>query len=94
MAKPKPLVAPLGTGRASAVSVGHQGFALNVTRPGEFLVRVNFTPYWSISRGTGCLLGDGKWTIARVAHPGTFSVDADFSLNGAWNAMTGAEKTC
>ena len=94
VAKPKPLVAPLGTGRASAVSVGHQGFALNVTRPGEFLVRVNFTPYWSISRGSGCLLGDGKWTIARVSRPGTFAVDADFSLDGAWNAMTGAEKTC
>jgi hypothetical protein len=29
-----------------------------------------------------------------LAHPGTFSVDADFSLNGAWNAMTGAKKTC
>jgi hypothetical protein len=94
VARPKPLVAPLGTGRASAVSVGHQGFALHVTRPGEFLVRVNFTPYWSISSGSGCLLGDGKWTIARVARPGTFSVAADFSLNGAWNAMTGAEKTC
>jgi len=94
VAKPKPLVASLGSGRASAVSVGHQGFALNVTRPGEFLVRVNFTPYWSISRGAGCLLGRGKWTIARVSHPGTFSVAADFSLDGAWNAMTGAEKTC
>jgi hypothetical protein len=94
VAKPKPLVASLGSGRASAVSVGHQGFALNVTKPGEFLVRVNFTPYWSIGRGAGCLLDDGKWTIARVARPGTFSVDADFSLNGAWNAMTGAKKTC
>ncbi|MBS1844990.1 MAG: hypothetical protein JST53_11280 [Actinobacteria bacterium] len=94
VADPKPLVAPLGNGRASTVAVGRQGFALDVTRPGDFLVRVNFTPYWSISRGTGCLLGDGKWTIARVTRPGTFSVDADFSLGGAWNAMTGTEKTC
>jgi hypothetical protein len=94
VAKPKPLVAPLGNGRASTVAVGHQGFALDVTRPGRFLVRVNFTPYWSISHGSGCLLNSGKWTVARVAHPGTFSVDADFSLNGAWNAMTGAKKTC
>jgi hypothetical protein len=94
VADPKPLVAPLGTGRASTVSVGRQGFSLDVVRPGEFLIRVNFTPYWSIGRGTGCLLEDGKWTIARVARPGIFSVDADFSLGGAWNAMTGAEKTC
>ncbi|HEY2479434.1 MAG TPA: hypothetical protein VGI17_11985 [Solirubrobacterales bacterium] len=90
----KPLVAPLGGGRASAVSVGRQGFSLDVTSPGDFLVRFNFTPYWSISRGTGCLLRDGDWTIARAAHPGIFSVDADFSLGAAWNAMTGAKKTC
>jgi hypothetical protein len=91
---PRPLVAPLGKGEASAIQVGRQGFALDVTRPGRFLVRLNFTPYWSIGEGSGCLLRKGDWTIARVAHPGTFSVDADFSLDGAWNAMTGAKKTC
>jgi hypothetical protein len=91
---PKPLVEPMGTGRASAVSVGHQGFALDVTNPGEFLVRVSFTPYWSIGHGSGCLLRRGDWTIARATHPGIFSVDADFSLDGAWNAVTGAKKTC
>jgi hypothetical protein len=91
---PRPLVAPLGAGRASTVSVGPQGFALDVTHPGRFLVRVAFTQYWSISHGSGCLLRDGNWTIARTAHPGLFRVAADFSLDGAWNAMTGAKKTC
>ncbi len=91
---PKPMVEPLGTGRANTVRVGRQGFALDVTSPGEFLVRVSFTPYWSIGRGAGCLLRRGDWTIARTAHTGIFSVDADFSLGGAWNAMTGAKKTC
>ena len=51
---PKPLVEPLGTGRANTVRIGPQGFALDVTSPGEFLVRVSFTPYWSIGRGAGC----------------------------------------
>ena len=91
---PKPLVAPIGPGEAHTLWVGRNGFALQVDEPGEFLVRVNFTPYWSIGEGSGCLLRKGDWTIARVAHPGTFSVDADFSLGGAWNAMTGARKTC
>jgi hypothetical protein len=90
----KPMVAPMGSGRASTIAVGRQGFALDVTHPGRFLVRVNFTPYWSVGRGSGCLLRDGDWTIARTAHTGIFSVDADFSLDGAWNAMTGAKKTC
>jgi hypothetical protein len=94
VANAKPMVEPLGAGRASTVRVGRQGFALDVTTPGEFLVRDSFTPYWSIGRGTGCLLRRGEWTVARTAHTGIFSVDADFSLGGAWNAMTGAKKTC
>jgi len=91
---PRPLVSPLGAGAARTMWVGGQGFALDVLRPGRFLVRVNFTPYWSISRGSGCLLRHGEWTVARAAAPGVFRVDADFSLGRAWNAMTGAGKTC
>ena len=91
---PKPLVAPVDGGRAQTLWVGRQGFALDVKRPGEFLVRVNFTPYWSIARGSGCILRRGDWTVARASHPGVFRVDADFSLGRAWNAVTGARKTC
>jgi hypothetical protein len=90
----RPLVAPLGAARAQTLWVGRQGFALDVTRPGEFLVRVNFTPYWSIARGSGCILRHGEWTVARASHPGVFRVAADFSLGRAWNAVTGAHKTC
>jgi hypothetical protein len=91
---PAPLVQPLGSGAAHIRSVGHSGFALDVTRPGEFLVRVAFTPYWSIERGNGCLVRHGEWTLARASHPGVFRVGADFSLGRAWNAVTGARKTC
>jgi len=91
---PAPLVQPLGAGAAHIRSVGHSGFALDVTRPGEFLVRVAFTPYWSIERGSGCLVRHGEWTLARASHPGIFRVAADFSLGRAWNAVTGARKTC
>ena len=90
----KPLVAPIGAARAQTLWVGRQGFALDVARPGEFLVRVNFTPYWSIARGAGCILRRGDWTVARASHPGVFRVAADFSLGRAWNAVTGARKTC
>jgi hypothetical protein len=91
---PKPLVAPVAGARARTMWIGRQGFALDVSTPGEFLVRVNFTPYWSISRGAGCIIRHGDWTIARAIHPGVFRVDADFSLGRAWNAVTGARKTC
>jgi hypothetical protein len=91
---PEPLVQPLGTAAAKVLWVGRQSFGLDVSRSGEFLVRVNFTPYWSISRGAGCLLRRDDWTVARAAHPGVFRVSADFSVGRAWNAVTGARKTC
>ncbi|MGH2974506.1 MAG: hypothetical protein ACRDLL_06515 [Solirubrobacterales bacterium] len=91
---PEPLVEPIGDAAARTLWVGPQSFGLDVTRPGEFLVRVNFTPYWSISRGAGCLLRRGNWTVARASHPGILRVSADFSLGRAWNAVTGARKTC
>lgn len=91
---PAPLVEPIGVAAARTLWVGPQSFGLDVSRPGDFLVRVNFTPYWSIKRGAGCLLRRGDWTIARAAHPGILRVSADFSLGRAWNAVTGAKKTC
>jgi hypothetical protein len=91
---PKPLVAPIGAARAGVRWFGRQGFALDVQRPGEFLVRVSFTPYWSIARGQGCIIRHGNWTVARASHPGIFRVAADFSVGRAWNAVTGARKTC
>ncbi|MEZ5076579.1 MAG: hypothetical protein R2725_03960 [Solirubrobacterales bacterium] len=91
---PKPVVEPIGSGRAKTLSVGREGFALDVTRPGLFLIRVSFTPYWSLSQGRGCLLRGGDWTLARTTHTGVLRVDADFSLGRAWNAVTGARKTC
>ncbi len=91
---PKPVVEPLGRAAAQTRWIGHEGFALNVARPGEFLVRVNFTPYWSIGHGRGCLVRRGDWTLVRARDPGLFRVGADFSVGRAWNAMTGAGKTC
>ena len=81
-------------GAARILRVGRQGFLLEVTRPGRFLVRVSFTPYWSIAQGSGCLLRRGDWTVARATRTGAFRVVADFSLSRAWKAATGAGKTC
>jgi hypothetical protein len=91
---PAPMVNPIGAAAARTLWVGRQGFALDVSRPGEFLVRVNFTPYWSIGRGSGCIQRRGEWTQARAYTPGVLRVDADFSFGSAWNAMTGVHPPC
>ncbi len=90
----EPLVDPIGASAARTLWVGHQGFALDVERPGDFLVRVNFTPYWSIDHGRGCLARRGDWTLVQAPRPGVMRVSADFSLGRAWNAVTGAKQTC
>lgn len=93
---PKPMVQALDGGRAAVKWAGRQGFALDVARPGLFLVRINFTPYWSIQRGSGCLLraAESGWTLARTSDTGILRVNADLSLDATWNAVTGARKTC
>jgi hypothetical protein len=91
---PDPMVAALGSSGARTLWVGRQSFGLDVTRPGEFLVRVSFTPYWSIERGAGCILRRGEWTQVRAAHSGVMRVSASFSLASALSAMTGEKETC
>jgi hypothetical protein len=91
---PAPLAQPLGAGEATVRRVTHSGFTLDVAKPGRYLVRVAFTPYWSIARGQGCLVRRGEWTVARADRPGLFKVAADFSIPRAWDAATGARKTC
>jgi hypothetical protein len=91
---PQPLVEPLAGAAAHPLWFGRQGFALRVERPGDLLVRVSFTPYWSLSRGSGCLLRRGDWTLVRATRPGVLRIGADFSLGRAWDAVTGNPNTC
>ena len=67
---PEPLVDPIGAAAARVRWIGEQSFALDVSNPGRFLVRVNFTQYWSIARGEGCLVRHGNWTLVRADRPG------------------------
>ena len=78
---PEPLVEPR-RGRGGARPPGRPPGLRPRRDPtrGSFLVRVNFTPYWSIARGSGCLLRRGDWTLVRADGPGVFRVGADFSL--------------
>jgi hypothetical protein len=52
---------------------------LDVPRPGFTLVRLRFTPYWSIARGHGCVMrsADG-WTLVFAPRSGALSVRTRF----------------
>jgi hypothetical protein len=57
------------------------GFTLHATRPGTFLVRVRYTPYWKISSGQGTVRESvGGWTLLSTDRRGDITIDAEFSL--------------
>jgi hypothetical protein len=72
---------PIVSGPGRLTSLGNDSFALHASSPGSFLVRVHFTRYWTLVRGTGCVgRARGDWTSVSVRAPGTVVVAARFSL--------------
>jgi hypothetical protein len=70
---------PLAIG-GRMVKLTPEGFVVDSDAPGTVLVRVHWTPYWSIERGSGCVeqAPDG-YTMLDVQTPGRFRVGVDFS---------------
>lgn len=81
-------------GRGRIASMGPESFTLQVTRPGDFVVRVRATPYWRLASGGGCLGRAGDWTLLRAAQPGIFHVTTRFTPGRAWSAATGSAGKC
>jgi hypothetical protein len=72
---------PLATGPGSLTSLNGDGFTLDATRAGAFLVRVHYTPYWAVSSGSATVAaGVHGWTEVYAEKPGAIAVDAEFSL--------------
>jgi hypothetical protein len=72
---------PLASGPGELTSMDDDGFTVHATRPGTFLVRVRYTPYWKIASGLGAVReGPGGWTLLSADRRGDIAIDADFSL--------------
>jgi hypothetical protein len=73
--------APLASGPGRLTSLAHDSFSLRADAPGAFLVRVRYTPYWTVAHGRGCVRpAPGGWTAVSTPAPGTVLVAARFSL--------------
>jgi hypothetical protein len=71
--------APLAIG-GEMVKLTPEGFVIDADSPGTVLVRVHWTPYWSIEQGDGCVeQGPGDLTMVDASAPGRFRVGVDFS---------------
>ena len=62
--------------------VGASSFAFEAGDAGSYLVRVHYTPYWTVTSGDACVARDGDWTRLDVRQPGTVEVAARFSIGG------------
>jgi hypothetical protein len=77
----------LASGPGSLQALNGDGFSIAARRPGRYLVRVHYTPYWSVVSGSATLgPAPGDWTELHVRHSGTIAVDAEFSLGALSDA--------
>jgi hypothetical protein len=72
---------PLASGGARVTALAPDTIRLDVPRPGRYLVRVRFTPYWRIDAQGGCVAPAGDWIRIRTLERGPVVVHAHFSLN-------------
>jgi hypothetical protein len=78
---------PLASGPGRVTSLGHESVGLQADGPGRLLVRVRYTPYWTVTSGAGCVQrGAGGWTRVDVARRGPLQLRARFSLGRAFGA--------
>jgi hypothetical protein len=72
---PRPLLT--GPGAAAVTAIGSSEIDGWVARPGSYLLRVNFTPYWSVGYGSVCVARAGRaMTRLEAARPGPFAIRA------------------
>jgi hypothetical protein len=72
---------PLAQPPSTLLRLGPDSFALRAPQPGTFVVRVRFTPYWTLLAGRGCVQrGPEGWTQVQARAPGTLRVGIGFSL--------------
>jgi hypothetical protein len=73
--------APLAQPPSELTQLGSDSFTLRAPRAGAYVVRVRFTPYWSISSGRGCVQrAPGGWTELRAPSAESVHVTIGFSL--------------
>ena len=71
---------PIASGVATLTHLGPDWLTLRARRAGTVRLHVRFTPYWELSRGSGCVAPDGRWTRLTLLRPGPVRLATDFSL--------------
>jgi hypothetical protein len=76
----------LATAPGELVRLSADGFVVRAERPGNSLVRLHHTPYWSVARGAACVSeSDTGFTRVRFRRAGRVRVTASFE---PWRALS------
>jgi len=70
---PQPMLVALDGGAAHVEDFDHLVVRFAVERPGRFLLKVTYTPYWQLDVGS-VREGDGRFTEVEVSDPGTYEL--------------------
>jgi hypothetical protein len=71
---------PIVSGPATLRALGPNSVTIDAQRAGTVLVRVRFSPYWKLGRGSGCVASDGQFTKLSLSRPGPVKMIVGFSL--------------
>ena len=72
---------PIVTGVASLRAIGGDWLQLDARAPGTVLVRVRFSPYWTLTQGSGCIAPHGQYTRLTLHSAGPVRLVTHFSFN-------------
>jgi hypothetical protein len=71
---------PLLSGPGRLASTTPDSFAFDARRPGRFVMRLHFSPYWALTSGSGCVRSaGGNWTAVTARAAGRVEVAMRFS---------------
>lgn len=75
---------------ASLTAIGADWFDLRTPRAGSFVLRIHFSPYWTVAGVAACLRARGPWTLVEAGRPGSIHVGTDLSAG----ALLGLRRVC
>ena len=81
----EPIVVGLDGGAADVVAMQHLWFTVRTDRPGDYLVKVTWSPYWTVSGGAGgspptLTPTTDRFMIMHAARAGTYTLRIDVTL--------------
>ena len=77
----EPLAVGLNGGTAHVTRMGHQDFAVTVDQPGTYLLKVTWSPYWTLAEGSGVLRrSPDRMLLLDARASGTYALRFDVTL--------------